>query len=256
MTTQTAPAPMTYESGLDRDTAMALAAEEYARFARVLGGLGDDDWRAPTPCPGWTVRDMAGHTLGMAEAGASLPEMARQLFHANRTAKRTGKPVIDALTDLQVRKHEGLATDELVAAMQRVGPRAVAGRTRRPQLMRSQVMTDGGPDGTSPERWRVGYLIDTVLTRDPWMHRSDIAHAIGRPMELTPDHDGVLVADVVADWARRHGQPYDLTLTGPAGGHWSAGSGGVSITLDAEEFCRVVSGRGTGRGLLSTFVPF
>lgn len=256
MTTQTAPASTTYDTALERDTAMALAAEEYARFARVLGGLSDDDWRAPTPCPGWTVRDMAGHTLGMAELGASVPEMARQIFQASRTAKRTGTPQIDALTALQVRKHHDLSTDQLVSAMERIGPRAVAGRRRRPGFMRSQVITDSGPDGSSPERWRVGYLIDTVLTRDPWMHRSDIAHALGRPMELTPDHDGVLVADVVADWARRHGQPYDLTLTGPAGGHWHAGEGGVSITCDAEEFCRVVSGRGSGRGLLSTFVPF
>jgi hypothetical protein len=199
---------------------------------------------------------MAGHTLGMAELGASLPEMARQLVNASRTAKRTGKPQIDALTDLQVRKHEGLANDELVAAMERIGPRAVAGRRRRPAFMRGQVITDSGPHGTSAERWRVGYLIDTVLTRDPWMHRSDITHALGRPMELTPDHDRALVADVVTDWALRHGQPYELTLTGPAGGHWSAGVGGEQFTLDAEEFCRLVSGRGAGHGLLTTFVPF
>ncbi|GGO92841.1 hypothetical protein GCM10011584_30180 [Nocardioides phosphati] len=257
MTTRTAPSPTTYDSRFDRDTAMALAAEEYARFAGLLGGLSDDDWRAPTSCPGWTVRDMAGHTLGMAELGASLPEMARQLMAASRTAKRTGKPQIDALTELQVRKHQDLANDELVAAMERIGPRAVAGRRRRPGLMRGQVITDSGPDGTTPERWRVGYLIDTVLTRDPWMHRSDIAHALGRPMQLTAEHDGVFVADVVEDWAVRHGQPYELTLTGPAGGHWSAGVGGEQFTLDAEEFCRVVSGRGAAdHGLLTTFVPF
>lgn len=256
MSTQTAPSATTYDSRLDRDTAMALAAEEYARFARLVAGLTDDEWRTPTPCPGWSVRDMVGHTLGMAELGASVPEMARQIFQASRTAKRTGKPQIDALTDLQVRKHADLATDQLVAAIDRIGPRAVAGRRRRPGLMRSQVITDSGPDGTGAERWRVGYLIDTVLTRDPWMHRSDIAQALGEPMELTAEHDGVLVDDVVADWARRHGQPYDLTLTGAAGGHWSSGTGGVSITLDAEEFCRLVSGRGSSRGLLSTFVPF
>jgi hypothetical protein len=102
----------------------------------------------------------------------------------------------------------------------------------------------------------MGFLTDTILTRDPWMHRSDIAEAIGRPMRVTPDHDGVLVADVVAEWATRHGQPFELTLTGPAGGTWSAGQGGESIEMDAVEFCRVLSGRGTGDGLLKQFVPF
>lgn len=36
------------------------------------------------------------------------------------------------------------------------------------------------------------------------MHRSDIAHATGRGMHLTPDHEAVLIADVVQEWADRH----------------------------------------------------
>ncbi|MDX1382582.1 MAG: hypothetical protein R3190_03005, partial [Thermoanaerobaculia bacterium] len=45
-------------------------------------------------------------------------------------------------------------------------------------------------------------LFDTILTRDTWMHRTDLAEATGRPLELTADHDGRIVADVVAEWAR------------------------------------------------------
>jgi hypothetical protein len=75
-------------------------------------------------------------------------------------------------------------------------------------------------------------------------------------MALSPEHDGTIVADVVAEWALRHGQPYSLTLTGPAGGRWSSGNAGETISLDAVEFCRILSGRGSGEGLMSTFVPF
>jgi hypothetical protein len=65
---------------------------------------------------------------------------------------------------------------------------------------------------------------------------------------LTADHDGVIVADIVAEWARRHGQPYRLELTGPAGGNWSSGIGGEEIVMDAVDFCRIVAGRpGSGR---------
>ena len=199
---------------------------------------------------------MAGHTLGMAEFAASLPEMARQLIHAGRAAKRSEKPQIDELTDLQVRKHQQLSVPDLVAAVQRIGPKAVDGRRRRPALMRARTIVDQGPDGASPERWKVGFMTDTILTRDPWMHRSDIAQALGRPMELTPGHDGVLVADAVAEWALRHGQPYRLILTGPAGGRWSSGATDDAISMDAEQFCRILSGRGSGQGLMSTFVPF
>jgi hypothetical protein len=135
--------------------------------------------------------------------------MARQLIRAGRAAKRSGRPQIDELTNLQVRKHQQLSVADLVAALQRIGPKAVAGRRRRPALMRARTIIDHGPDGASPERWKVGFMTDTILTRDPWMHRSDIAQALGRPMELTREHDGVVVADVVAEWALRHGQVPD-----------------------------------------------
>jgi hypothetical protein len=88
------------------------------------------------------------------------------------------------------------------------------------------------------------------------MHRLDLARATDREPMLTPGHDGVLVADVVAEWAQRHGRPHRLRLTGPAGGEWASPEGGEEIELDAVEFCRLVSGRGRGAGLLAQQVPF
>lgn len=98
--------------------------------------------------------------------------------------------------------------------------------------------------------------MDRIYTRDAWMHRVDIARTTGRPLLLTADHDSRIVADVVEEWARAHGRPYSLVLTGPAGGSWAEGTGGGAISMDAVEFCRVMSGRETGSGLLSTTVPF
>ena len=110
--------------------------------------------------------------------------------------------------------------------------------------------------GGKQETWRMGYLLDVILTRDPWMHRVDIARATGRAIEPTAEHDGRIIADVVAEWARRHGRPFTLTLTGPAGGEYAAGENGEHITIDAVEFCRTLSGRATGIGLLAQEVPF
>jgi uncharacterized protein (TIGR03083 family) len=110
-------------------------------------------------------------------------------------------------------------------------------------------------DGTQTEPWTVGYLTDVILTRDVWMHRLDIALATGRTMTLTPEHDGVLVANIAEEWAARHGQPCALVLTGPAGGTWTWGEG-PTVQLDAVDFCRTLSGRAVGEGLLTTFVPF
>ncbi len=113
--------------------------------------------------------------------------------------------------------------------------------------------------GGRMEHWTNGFLLDTILTRDPWMHRMDIARAIGRPPTLTADHDGAIVADVVAEWADRHGQPYDLVLEGPAGGHFSSGAA-AELRLDAIDFCRLLSGRAAthpvDHELLTVAVPF
>jgi hypothetical protein len=98
--------------------------------------------------------------------------------------------------------------------------------------------------------------MDVIYTRDTWMHRGDVSRAVGRDPVLTADHDGRIIADVVAEWSRRHDQPFTLTLTGPAGGTFVAGDGGEHIQLDAVEFCRILSGRAEGAGLLSTEVPF
>jgi hypothetical protein len=47
-----------------------------------------------------------------------------------------------------------------------------------------------------------------------------------------------------------------LRLTGPAGGTFTRGEGGEEIAIDAVEFCRILSGRGIGSGLLNQEVPF
>ena len=95
--------------------------------------------------------------------------------------------------------------------------------------------------------------------RDLWMHRIDAARVVGRELVLTPEHDGRIVADVVAEWARRHGMACTLELTGPAGGSFhtpGAADAGERHTLDAVEFCRILAGRSPGEGLLATIVPF
>ena len=88
------------------------------------------------------------------------------------------------------------------------------------------------------------------------MHRVDLCRAVGRDLELTARHDGRIVADVVDEWARSHGSGFVLLLTGPAGGDWSSGAGGERNELDAIGFCRIVSGRASGDGLLAYPVPF
>ncbi|TFV65280.1 maleylpyruvate isomerase family mycothiol-dependent enzyme [Blastococcus sp. CT_GayMR20] len=244
--------PSSRRAVLDRDTARRLAATEYARVAALLRSLAPEDWARPTDCAGWDVRAMAGHVLGMTEMAATLRAAVAQ----NVAASRAGGG-IDALTALQVRRSAGLSATELVERFAAVAPRAERGRHRMATLIGRLTVPEDQVVGGRTERWTFGFLFDVILTRDPWMHRVDISRAVGRELELTPEHDGVLVADVVAEWASRHGRPYRLRLTGPAGGEWSAeGAHADVLELDAVEFCRALSGRGTASPPLGQHVPF
>ena len=89
------------------------------------------------------------------------------------------------------------------------------------------------PVGRQP----LSYLFDVGFTRDVWMHRVDLAHATERPMDLDAAHDGRIVADLVAEWAALHGEPFVLTLEGPAGGVFAQGTGGEVVALEAIQFC-------------------
>jgi uncharacterized protein (TIGR03083 family) len=241
--------------GIEHDEAMRLAADEYARCADLLARLEPQHWSAPTVNTGWNVRDTAGHMLGMVQMMSSLPQLLGQMSTSMREARKADAPVaIDHLTALQVRRNAGLTPAELVRRWQELAPKAVRGRRRPPALLRKRTIPEAQLVGGHLERWTVGYMVDVILTRDPFMHRLDICAATGLDPQPTAEHDGRLVDDVVREWADRHAQPCTLELTGPAGGTW--GTGGERITLDALEFCRILSGRGDATGLLTTAVPF
>lgn len=242
-------APITHEEGY------LLAKEAYARFARALAGVDSGQWLHPTDCSEWTVRDLAGHMLGAMRSAASFREFVRQQLVVTRRARRDGRQSVDHMTALQIELTAGLDPDELVGETAALVEEAARGRRRIPAPLRRWPSVPVVM-GDISERWTLGYLVDVILTRDTFMHRIDLARAIGAALVVDQDHEGRIVADVVAEWARRHGRPFTLHLSGPAGGTYQANGGGEPIREDAIEFCRIVSGRAPGEGLLSTPVPF
>jgi uncharacterized protein (TIGR03083 family) len=241
---------------LDRATALRLAATEYDRFLDLLRSLDSADWAKPTRCTGWDVRAMAAHLLGMVEMAASVREQSRQTKAATARHEQHGGLFIDALTGLQVDERADWTPQQIIDRFATRAPKAVKGRKRAPALIRRRTLPVQQDVDGHKESWTIGFMLDVILTRDPWMHRIDITDATGAELVHTADHDGVIVADVVAEWAARHGQPYELHLTGPAGGRWTSGSNGPKISMDTVDFCRSISGRAPAEGLLTTEVPF
>lgn len=256
MTTTVHKIPEPVRPALDRRVAMQLAATEYERCLELFRSLAAEDWAKPTDCPMWDVRGVAAHLLGMVEMSASLREQRRQQKAAKARMAQHGGLFIDALTGLQVDERADMTPQQIIDRLATRAAKAASARRRAPGIIRRRAMPDSQRVNGRNESWTIGFLIDTILTRDPWMHRIDIARATGAALALTPEHDGAIVADVVTEWAARHGQPFSLRLTGSAGGSWSHGADGPTIALDAIEFCRIVSLRAPGTGLLATEVPF
>jgi len=133
----------------------------------------------------------------------------------------------------------------------------VRARTKLPRpIARLPLIKFPAPVG----RQRVSYLFDVGLTRDVWMHRIDLAHATGIPLDVDAAHDGRIIADIVAEWAGYHGEAFTVHLTGPAGGTYMQGSGmqgtGTEThTLDAIEFSRILAERVDGDGVLRHKLP-
>ena len=229
---------------ISRDESSLLAAAEYARFSELVQQLGPEEFTLPTDCPEWDVRTMIVHQCGAGEGHARWTEFLRQFILGMRLAR--GREPVDGLNDFHLKERADWTAERAVAALPDVQARAVKGRRSFPALLRMIPVSAPGV-----RRFTIGYLFDVILTRDTWMHRVDISRTTGRPMVLTPEHDGRIVADVVADWARQHGKPFELRLGGPAGGGYRQGSGGPELTMDALEFCRTISGREQGSGLLA-----
>jgi uncharacterized protein (TIGR03083 family) len=259
-TTTTWPGSRVIQAGIERPTAMRLAQTEYQRVTDAVDTLRPEDWSRPTDCTEWDVRQVVAHIIGQTNLFRTPLELARQ-SRAAKARQRPGLVGVDALTAMQVEERQHLRPEELRAELHRAGPRGAKGRRRIPGFLRRRPLPGEEVVNGAPESWSLGYVTDVILTRDTWMHRLDLARATGQDAVLTADHDGVIVADIVAEWTRRHGQPYRLELTGPAGGSWRSDTSGEEIVMDAIDFCRVLAGRPGPDGgqpcwLLATQVPF
>lgn len=203
--------------------------------------LSDDQWRAGTECPRWTVFHIVAHVAAAMQNAANpvlwVTDGIRGMVRNRRDA------FLDAANEIGIDRRRGDTVDQLVADYRSLIDAAVA-----PRLMRWVPVPVGG----LPPRADVAYLVDVVLARDTWLHRYDIARATGGSVGVDPSTTEV-VAQVIRDLARAwRGPDVVLDLTGPEGGTWLLGTNPQApvATLPAVEFLRHLSGRVVPVGLL------
>ena len=231
---------------LSRGEYADLARAELAAFLDLLGQLEADDWDKPTACTLWSVRDLVAHQAGHAQMGSGLVGFMNQAnLRVTAPYRKKGMSTLDALNQAQVDRRRELPIEQVIAELRDSTPRSITSRGRMLWPTR-RVPVPVPPVGWMP----LGTLLDRIFPRDMWIHRLDIADATGKPFVQTVEHDGVMVAQVVADAARyiRKKAPalgLTLRLTDPAGGAFRVthGTEVVDLAMGVPDFMRRTSDR-------------
>jgi uncharacterized protein (TIGR03086 family) len=153
--------------------AMQLYRRAQDDFEAVLAAVRPDQWDAPSECPEWTVRDVAGHAIW---GQRQLRAWATGTDYADRRGA-PGAP------------HPGeMAGSDPVPIWRAARAESVA--TLTPEaLARTTSITGMG-------EVRLAAIV-TLLTTDLVAHTWDIGHALGTDVRLDP-----ALVTVAFDWAR------------------------------------------------------
>lgn len=140
-------------------------------FEGLLAGVPGDGWDAPSPCDGWTARDVAGHVTGGQYLIRSLA---------------TGEPAPDVNTD-----PARFVPGDVMAAWREARKEAAAALT--PEGLSRPV-----PVGALGRLPLGDYLQGYIL--EPLVHAWDLARATGQPSRLDPDlvHHAFATAHMIA----------------------------------------------------------
>jgi uncharacterized protein (TIGR03083 family) len=198
-----------------------LFPEVLAALLDLLSGLSDEEWAAPTVCPGWSVKDLAGHLLGD-DVG---------MLSRRRDDYRHGNAAFASWDDLVAFINRQNA--EWVETARRLSPRLLCDMLR---LTGEQVSTFfqsldpyaiGGPvDWAGPDPAPIWLDLAREYT-ERWHHQQQVRDAVGKlglcePRYLAPALDAFVRA---LPHTYRHVEAAEqtlvaLTIAGAAGGTW------------------------------------
>lgn len=232
------PVALAAEPGITAAEGEALARSLAGDFVALLEKLSPEEWAAVTPCDPWTVKDVATHLLGWADALCSPREMGSQFRKALARRKRF-ESILDAHNDAQVEAGRALSNEEVLDRLRVMLPRAAKLRRRVGRPLRYVPAYAGFLGGT----FNFGYLLNSIFPRDLLVHTLDVAEATGREAPLGEAAQRV-AADMLKDWARRTGADATIELTGPGGRSYFAGAGTrATITAPTGSVVQRLAGR-------------
>lgn len=155
---------------------MELYQHAQDEFEKALAAVGQDDWDTPSTCPGWTVRDVAGHVT-----------WAQRQLHAWATGTPDPAP------------SGGPGTPHPAAVLGAGDPLA---EYRKARAEANAVLTEEtlARKITLPGMGEVPIAaVVALLQCDTAVHTWDLGHPLGQQVELPDD-----VVAAAHEWALRH----------------------------------------------------
>ena len=196
--------------GIDRVGALRRERDDLLAFCRLLG---DDEWKAPSECPGWSVQDVVAHLAAIVH-GVFTPWLLKLI----RTKD------VERSNDADVEARRSLTPAELLAEYETWSGRVLtllqAGQL--PGL--AAVPFPLGDLGRHP----MGLLPSSMIFDTHTHLRHDVAPALGRPSPPTDEGRMACVLEwmmavlppLSRDALAFMDRPVLITLEGPCGGTW------------------------------------
>jgi uncharacterized protein (TIGR03083 family) len=186
-------------------------SEEWSQLGELGAALADDEWNAPTPCPGWTVAAQFAHVIG-----------------TESVLLGRDNPDVDPGRPDHVRNDIGGFNEVWVAALASSSRHEVLERFAEVTSARRSALAAMSEEDFAQPSWTPVGKADyrrfmQIRVFDCWTHEQDIRQAVGRP-----GHDAGPVAEQSVDEIVRAigyivgkkagapaGSTVTLALTGP-----------------------------------------
>lgn len=197
-----------------------MFAPERACLIGALQDLDDASWAAPTPCPGWSVHDIAAHVLG-----DDVGRLARARDHFTGPGPRTSESLpqfIDRINDEWVVAARRMSPRLLLSTLVWTGEQITELWNELPHDSVGEVVSWAGPDPAPV------WLDAARDFTEYWVHRQQVHEALAQdaandPVTLHTVIDTFMRAlpHTLRDHERPVGTTFSFVVSGTAGGAWT-----------------------------------
>ncbi|MFQ6030369.1 MAG: maleylpyruvate isomerase family mycothiol-dependent enzyme [Dehalococcoidia bacterium] len=202
-------------------TVSHLFPELLSELLHILSELSPEEWQKPTGCPGWSVKDVAAHLLGV-EAG---------ILSGERDEFGEAWIVTDSWDELVALLNQH--NEAWVLATRRISPallcdllKSLGEQTCRYYASVNPEATGPVVDWAGPEPAPMWLHLAREYT-ERWHHQQQIREALGQTLLTQPHFFAPVLATFVFGMPRAYsditapvGTTVELSILGDSGGEW------------------------------------